>query len=329
MKIVAKRLIENPIITPQLDSRIGENINGPSLLLAPEWLPNRLGKYYLYFAHHQGSFIRLAYSDSLIGPWKIYQPGVMDVKDSLFAKTDPTPAANSTRPDWAVKFQDDYLYAHVASPDVHIDCENHQILMYYHGLLEDGDQQTRLAISNDGIHFTAQKPLLGPPYFRVFQYQDYIYAFSWAGELHRSKHWQGPFENGPRVLPDPPDVDTFHGCRHCAVSLNDNTLTVFYSRIGDKPERIIYVTLALTEDWTNWRSSEPQTLLRPERKWEGADCAEAISRVGVAPGRLNELRDPCYFLDDDGSTYLLYSGAGESAIGLALLSEQFETDTLR
>ena len=57
-----ERFIQNPIITPSLDPRMGQNINGPSLIRVPDWLPNRLGNYYLYFAHHQGQYIRLAYS---------------------------------------------------------------------------------------------------------------------------------------------------------------------------------------------------------------------------------------------------------------------------
>ena len=43
-----------------------------------------LGGYYLYFAHHKGGFIRLAYANALTGPWKIYESGVLDVKDMAF-----------------------------------------------------------------------------------------------------------------------------------------------------------------------------------------------------------------------------------------------------
>ena len=60
-KIIAKRLENNPIITPQLlKGDDGKNINGPSLIKAPDWLENKLGKYYLYFGHHAGKYIRLA-----------------------------------------------------------------------------------------------------------------------------------------------------------------------------------------------------------------------------------------------------------------------------
>lgn len=66
--MIAIRCPSNPIIRPEMDRSIGGNINGPSLIRAPYWLPNRLGKYYLYFAHHRGTYIRLAYADHLAGP---------------------------------------------------------------------------------------------------------------------------------------------------------------------------------------------------------------------------------------------------------------------
>ena len=67
----ALRFPTNPIITPALDESIGANINGPSLLRVPDWLPSPLGRYYLYFSHHQGASIRLAYADALTGPWTV------------------------------------------------------------------------------------------------------------------------------------------------------------------------------------------------------------------------------------------------------------------
>jgi hypothetical protein len=67
----AERFAANPIIypgMPGLEGARGENINGPSLLRVPEWVERPLGKYYLYFAHHQGAYIRMAYADELAGP---------------------------------------------------------------------------------------------------------------------------------------------------------------------------------------------------------------------------------------------------------------------
>ena len=59
------RIDSNPIIHPKLDPALGGNINGPSLIEVPDWVRNPLGKFYLYFAHHNGAHIRLAYSNTL------------------------------------------------------------------------------------------------------------------------------------------------------------------------------------------------------------------------------------------------------------------------
>ena len=37
-------------------------------------------RYYLYFAHHKGSYIRLAYGDAVAGPWTVYEPGVLSLE---------------------------------------------------------------------------------------------------------------------------------------------------------------------------------------------------------------------------------------------------------
>ena len=88
----AVRLPHNPIIRrgmPGLAGESGGNINGPSLIRAPDWLPGRLGRYYLYFAHHGGQYIRLAWADELVGPWRVYEPGVLHVRDGrLLCRTD-------------------------------------------------------------------------------------------------------------------------------------------------------------------------------------------------------------------------------------------------
>ena len=37
-------------------------------------------RYYLYFAHHKGSYIRLAYGDAVAGPWTVFEPGVLSLE---------------------------------------------------------------------------------------------------------------------------------------------------------------------------------------------------------------------------------------------------------
>ena len=83
MKIKITRFVDEPIIPPFLDQEIGSNINGPSLIRAPDWIEG-LGKYYLYFADHKGDNIKLAYSDKLEGPWKILSGGTLKLENSYF-----------------------------------------------------------------------------------------------------------------------------------------------------------------------------------------------------------------------------------------------------
>ena len=40
MKVLAQRIGEGPIIRPHMDERMGDNINGPSLIKVPDWGEN-------------------------------------------------------------------------------------------------------------------------------------------------------------------------------------------------------------------------------------------------------------------------------------------------
>jgi hypothetical protein len=61
---------------------------------------------------------------------------------------------------------DAHFAGHIASPDVHVDYDERQIRMYYHGSeLPSGTpgavQLTRAATSKDGLLFSAGSELLG------------------------------------------------------------------------------------------------------------------------------------------------------------------------
>lgn len=282
-----RRLHHNPIITPNMDSRMGSNINGPSLIRLPEWIPNPLGRYYLYFAHHKGDYIRLAYAERLEGPWSTYEPGTLQLSASYFS-------------------------SHIASPDVHVDHESRQIRMYYHGVVEGIGQMTRVALSPDGLHFTVQEELLGVSYFRVFRWNEWWYALGMPGIFYRSKDGLSSFEQGPKLFTE--------NMRHAAVKLDGNTLLVFYTNVGDCPERILLSTIDLTPDWKQWKASEPVTVLEPETEWEGATLPLEHSVRGWAPTPVRQLRDPAIF-QEKGRTYLLYSVAGEHGIAIAEILE--------
>jgi len=297
----ARRLPGNPIIRPaMLPGTDGANINGPSLMRAPTWLTNRLGTYYLYFAHHNGKYIRLAYADRLEGPWKVHEPGTLQLKEA--------PGCTG----------------HIASPDVHVDDAQQEIRMYFHGPSKrGGGQKSFVAVSKDGLHFQATDEVLGQFYFRAFRWQDAWFAMAKGGLLYRSPDGLTKFVPGPNPFPGSEGRDenaNTPGPRHVALHRVGNELRVYYSNIGDAPERILRRRIPLTADWKTWTASAPEEVLRPETEDEGASLPLNKSVAGAMKGRENGLRDPGLFVDADGRGYLLYSVAGESGLGIAELT---------
>jgi hypothetical protein len=289
------RFAENPIIHPGLkglEGALGANINGPSLIRVPSWIEKPLGKYYLYFAHHGGAYIRLAYADKLEGPWTVHAPGVLHVKDA--------PGRG-----------------HIASPDVHVDDAAKDIRMYFHQPPSKEstakEQQTYLALSKDGLAFTARKEELGHAYLRAFSYKGAVYAFGMSGTADgvfmRSPDGLAPFEDGPHCLPK---------VRHSAMWVKGDTLFLLYTIVGEAPERIQLSTVDLTKDWKQWAPSPPQILLEPEKDYEGVKEPLVPSRNGAIAGPVRQLRDPAIF-HENGKRYLLYAVAGEHGIAIGEL----------
>lgn len=292
-----ERLLDRPIIVPEMDSRMGSNIAGASLIRVPDWVEGALGRYYLYFADHEGTYIRMAHADTLTGPWTMYEPGTLQIEDSYFPTTCP-PCSGVARP-----------YAHVASPDVQVDDQSHRIVMYVHGR-DVGEQVTRAATSSDGLHFQGRPEILGAPYFRVFEHDGWHYALAMPGILYRSRDGLTGFEEGPTLF-DP-------NMRHSALVKRGSTLYVFYTRAGEAPEGIRLATIDLSGPWTGWHESPSVEVLRPERSWEGADLPVEPSRRGSINEPVNQLRDPAVY-EEGAVVYLLYSVAGERGIALARL----------
>ena len=317
-KVTVTRLLDRPLIGPDIHPSIGENIQGPSLIRVPDWLPNKMGKYYLYFADHKGRYIRLAFADSITGPWQIHEPGSLAIEDSYFTPTRPTISDErlnelvAARRAAGVQVSHDLAKEltepHIASPDVHVDENNRRIIMYFHGLEGPGFQHSRIATSADGIHFSALKENIGRTYMRVFPWRDMSYAISMPGQFYRSVDGMTDFEQGPLLFT--PNM------RHSAVMVREETLYVFWTRVGDAPESILLSTIDISDDWHLWQASGEEVLLRPETDWEGANAPVEPSVRSTAYGQVNQLRDPALF-EEDGVVYLLYAVAGESGIGLA------------
>ena len=306
--ISAERLGNGPIIykgMPGLEGELGDNIDGPSVIKAPPWLTKPLGKYYMYFAHHRGKYIRLAYADRPEGPWHIYKPGTLRLN------------------------QMKHCFNHVASPDALVDAEAKRLLLYFHCPIESVNvkrarpyaQITFVATSKDGLHFDPVQQGFAAPYMRTFRYKGYTYGLAmsdkksayptWlrSGQFFRSATGMPPFVAGPRILDE---------MRHAGLFRKGNLLHIFYTIVGDDPERIYHAQVDLRPDWTEWTATAPTEVLRPATRYEGADLPLVQSKGGMSEGRERALRDPA-ILDDDGKLYLYYTVAGEKGIAVARL----------
>ncbi|MFC2116924.1 hypothetical protein ACFLTU_10640, partial [Bacteroidota bacterium] len=129
------------------------NINGPSVIRIPDWIPaskraHPKAVYYLYFAHHLGDYIRLAWAENLEGPWTLYkvadsipleQKGVLSLGED-----DKIDIGNGLS-----------VERHIASPDMIVDDKHKRIIMYFHGFSylngEKIGQRTFVATSPYGL----------------------------------------------------------------------------------------------------------------------------------------------------------------------------------
>ncbi len=296
----AKRLNDHPIIgNTHFVNNDGHNINGPSLIKAPHWLPNPLGKYYLYFAHHHGQSIRLAYANDLHGPWTVFKPGTLQLSDAIGC------------------------YDHIASPDVHVDQNMRQIRMYFHGVEKESNRQrSYIAISNDGIKFSAGKNSIADFYLRAIPFGPHWIGMSKGGVTYVSRSPIGPFKRIPiKVFPmSDPLANSPGDVRHIALKIDKNILWIYYSKIGDSPEQIYKSFIDVSLPLVKWQASKSVSVLKPERVWEGSTLPIRASMAGASRSPENALRDPCIF-EENGRNYLIYSVAGESGLGIAELIE--------
>ena len=314
------------------------NINGPSVIRVPDWIEDPLGTYYLYFAHHKGSFIKLAYADTLTGPWTIYDEPILALSNSGLVQEHGNNSGlstlrkytswseslalieigNMTKKTYKARVQNKIKSSapttpHLASPEVIIDVENEKIRMYYHGVVDGSLQMSKVATSKNGLNFQANSEIISLPYLRMFTLRGMHYGLAMPGFLYKSKDGLTDFQVRNKWL-----FDT--NVRHSDIFLEGDILWIFYSKVGDAPERIYYTHIDVSNDnWNEWEVGPSKELIRPELEWEGAQIPSSPSQRGVVSKVVNQLRDPHFFKDDSGKMYLLYTGSGEQAIGIVEL----------
>ena len=272
-------------------------------MLMPDWYTAKKGKFHLYFASHAGTYIGVAYANALDEDWIISE----DSKISLdhFANA----------------------YDHIASPDVFIDDREQLLTIYFHARARSkGREQWTFAITfdRDGSVCDVCDDPIAPFYFRLFKYEDRYYGLSKGANLWRSSDRFSAFQ---------PCVDLASGqkindlwknnngdIRHLSVLCQQNVLEVYYTKIGDMPERIFrsLVDLSATDD-KHWMLEKTEEILRPETQYEGAFLTPTLSKPGPTKVHENALRDPFIFYFES-RRHLFYSVAGEFGIALATLN---------
>ncbi len=359
----------NPIITSDIflnHPEGGEIINGPSMIRIPDWImpedrADPSAQYYLYFGHHQGDYIRMAWAENIEGPYILYDDfsragdrGVLDNRGT----------ENGVPTDGYIFLDNDISIRrnHLSSPDVIVDDVNQRIIMYFHSgavtFVDNERIQAQLSwvsTSPYGLEFydNIEPVYLGPFYFRVFEYNNLLYSLSNGAQFNRARSktdpWTPPADhnfinqlwdtrNSTHLFNDAIEESSDDLIiRHTGVHLSGNELQVFYSRTGEFQERIQLSTVNLTDstplDWEDWEVLPTNTegflapieILTPNPGWEGGELLMNNSERGDAVD-VNQLRDPDIFEDTDGQLYLLYSGKGEVSLGIARLDDTPETN---
>ena len=354
-----RRFASNPLVNAS--STELANINGPSVIVAPSWV-RPAGRFYLYYASHDGRGIRLAVADAVSGPWR----GAGRIVFSL----DAAPVC----------------IGHMASPDVHVLPSERSVRMFFHcpfnktqlrpagswrGAGRRG-QLTFAAVSHDGLSFRLEtRAALAPFYLRAFDTRrggngdradhggnssisnrnglthglalldvlqqglllrsldaGHSFAELLPGQLGRMRHGfvmptAGLASSSSAVnssstsssAPFSSAVSAAASAASAASTFSFSTHLLFFTRVGDAPERILVASLRANEsgEVTSWPPSHAVTLLEPSEE-EAGGAPVLASRRGSASGRVRELRDPAVLVCCGRRVFLFWAYGGESGI---------------
>lgn len=214
-----------------------------------------------------------------------------------------------------------------------------------------------LAVSPDGLDFNdgIQPAAMGKAFMKLFRSGDEYWGISNQAKVLSPPDPQSPtggYEDVPvgelvfaRTVPpdmhaclfdDQPSPSDAPRVRHSDIHPmpgdDGETLWWFYSVKGyseidgeHQPEQIMFTELRRGAN-DCWGADWPgEVVLRAAPGWE---CGEMEVTSGVAgeSGRfdraVNNLRDPDFFIDDDGDMYVFYAGCGEKGIGMVRLELQ-------
>ena len=115
------------------------------------------------------------------------------------------------------------------------------------------------------------------------------------------------------------------GMRHFDLHFSDNgAIMVFFSMVGDRPERILLGTIDTTptDDWNDWRLLPGPRVSSPEHSHGRGNAPSAASEEGPAPSEGRHVRDPRFLPDPRPdpsprrviSGWLFYTVQGERGV---------------
>lgn len=283
---------------------IGENINGPTVVRLHGSFKKKIGfKFLLLFAHHEGEFIRLLGSNSIIDRWRLIPEKLLDLKRNF-------------------EFHD-----HVASPDAHYLKKKNELIIFFHSReLGSRDQKTYIASFRDSLSVSPSIYSTNLPFYaRIFLIKGVAYALTKGGNLFEAadmnlRNWT-PLINiftGQGSLDDIYQ-NQYGSVRHLCVVKHKNTHLVFYTIIGDSPEKI-WASRLIVDQTKGFYSAIGKTLiLLPSENYEGSQIDLKNSKSGPSLFPENAVRDP-FVYKSRRNYFLFYSIKGEFGIALASLN---------
>lgn len=155
----------------------------------------------MYFSHHKGEYIKMAYSDSINGRWTIYNDKILSLKNSTLITYRTTQSNlkdvfnhNNSNETFALLSQLDFKKnntsvdsndPHIASPEIIINNESKEIVMFFHGMVSGNIQKSKIAISKDGLNFNAKSKILTGPYLKLVEYKNSYLGISMSGVFYK------------------------------------------------------------------------------------------------------------------------------------------------
>ena len=214
----------------------------------------------------------------------------------------------------------------IHSPDILYSPQENLYYMHahLHRCKQHGKQPTAVFTSPDLLHWNISNvadPFVANNLFyaRLFHYKGQLYGIAKSQET----------STGSMVLFESTsfrsDYKVIHklaqGVRHVGLHRKQDTLFIFFTLIGDEPERIFLSTIDLTQPPSKWELRPGPEIMKPPN----TNSPLKISKPGAAPcHHVQELRDPFFFPDEDEAENqlkgtLFYTLAGEQAIGASSL----------